>query len=177
MVALRVGGLDASYMGWIGSHTVSPSQSSKKSHAENKATLFHRVQFRLSQWQPALIVIEEPVDVNRSYGKARGVTGQARGTLFTQGEHYGLVLAAAVGIDIDDEKPVVPRVYAYPTNNHNKRPGWMMRGGRVAPRHETLERIRLVAKAIGAPEDVLDDEDVMMALGVLLYHLSERRET
>lgn len=164
---------DLARLVWIGHAVVRASASKLLSPAEQRAALGARVAYQLDNvWRPNVVVLEEPADARVGWeNSTRRVsrTGGAGGaTLFGLGAHFGLALAAAT--QWGHER----RVYSYPVNNYRGRPGWMQAGAaRPQSREATMARLRLVARAAGCTESLT--EDVLMALGVVYYHLAHHQ--
>lgn len=165
------------------------------SNAAAKCEMFARVHRLLTDWGITDVVVEEPSEVpTRAWVAASGqrVRGQSIGTVFWQGAHYGLCLAAARAT------ASVVNVWSYPPNTPKRRAkverdtgelvlGWMQGHAAVAtPRTTTLTAMRaLLVQLKQRPEHgvlpTLDElradvsEHERMALGVLAYHLNRER--
>lgn len=147
--------------------------------AERKARLYDRVRSEFANRPAQIVALEEPFDTGAGVweNRTRRVAGRAqRTTNFLLGEHYGLALGAARAACPD------ARLVSYPVNDYgrgrSRRPGWMQAGAsRPQSRDRTLENLRLVARAWGAPAALLDSEDALMALGVVRYHLEHHTAT
>jgi hypothetical protein len=159
-----------------------------------RSLLFFTVRETLLRWKPDLVVIEEPWDAQPMWGRDSGRTkGASRGTIFTLGSHFGLVLAAAASL------PSAPRIASYPVTSHppkRGRPGvlgWMQRRASRPPKGDVTrdECARLLRGLCARPatgaiadEDKISayvervrehEHDVLMALGVLTFHLDRER--
>lgn len=169
---------------WVGACTAAPSSSTKLTDAEQDARQGHAALELLDRWRPDLIVMEEPADVKVKTWQNAGRRGAGHGAamIFAVGRSYGvLLMAVAAYAMIRDERTV--RLVSYPVTTTKQgrargRLGWMQgRANLPTPREETLETARLFARAAGAPPGEItmpkggNDEDVLMATGVLLYHL------
>lgn len=159
---------------WGETKIVAPASRKNSSIAENKGDLFVNAEEAFQWWDLDHIVLEEPLNAAAHWGKQAGGRrsgrGEARGSAFGVGQHYGLVLAAAVHYQMAVRQPV--KVSSYPPTTHKGRLGWMDGGRGIPPRGLTLERMRLLGLSIGMDAKWLEDEDALMALGVLNYHLS-----
>jgi hypothetical protein len=179
--------------GWqyVASTELAPSTSAKLTDAEQDASLYLRVLDQLAAWRPELIVLEEPFDALGGVwaNATRNVKGHARGTSFGVGRAYGLLLAACaayhglhyaeVGRDL--------RIVSYPVTTTKEgrasgRLGWMQDTARTpTARDATLLTCRMALRAMGAPPAALatpkgnDREDVLLAFGVLAYHIGTAR--
>jgi hypothetical protein len=119
------------------------------------------------------VAIEEPVSIStRWISKRRGTPDiEGTGTAFRLGVAYGLVLSGVT--------PLLPtRIDAYPPTPYHGRTGWMG-GGR---RDRVLATCQLLWRDMAARGgcDTEPNEDTLMALGVVTYHLNvltgERRD-
>lgn len=172
-------------------HAIARETSSKRlTNAAAKSSLYTGVLRLLTEWRITDVVIEEPSDVTRSWKGAAGqkVRGQSTGTVFWQGAHYGLCLAAA------RQCPTVDRLWAYPPTTPKRSEkkerdtgepvrGWMQGYATVpTPRTLTLSTMAALLNQLKQrPESgvlpTLDElradvsEHERMALGVLNYHL------
>lgn len=163
---------DLEHARWVGHAVVRPSRSTKRSPAEQRAELGTRVGAQLLAWGPAMVVLEEPIDASAGWENATRAVGkathQARHTLFALGAHFGLALAAAARVSVGP-------IASYPVNNYHGRPGWMQAGGRRPQRRDdVLRALRYRARSFGCVDEL--SEDVLMALGVLCYHLTHHSE-
>jgi hypothetical protein len=159
---------------WAGSFRLHPSNSQKRTHAENDAHLFDRVQGQLVSWRvgfdrastprPMVAVLEEPYTQTASWKGAKG-EGRQTGTLFSLGKYYGLALAAC--------STLCGRVYSHPPTNDRRgqRTGWMQGSGRIQKRELTLLALRGLARQCGCMDPDALSEDEVMAFGVLKFHL------
>lgn len=157
---------------WAGSFRLHPSNSQKRTHAENDAALFDRTVRQLQYWrespplppQSLVAVLEEPYTQTASWKGAKG-EGRQTGTLFSLGKYYGLALAACVS--------ECRRVYSHPPTNDRRqqRTGWMQGSGRIQKRELTLLALRGLARQCGCMDPDALSEDEVMAFGVLKFHL------
>jgi hypothetical protein len=134
------------------------------------------------------VVIERPADIIlggfRSDKRSKG--GEAQDTAFGIGNHFGLLEAAAL------DARFVERVHCYQIRSHKVRGGefvigWMQRREKKCPpRENTLmhatARMRDLVKhpydgilRKAGPGSVYEDENVLMALGVLAFHCDRER--
>jgi hypothetical protein len=166
-----------------------------------RAQLFHRIREQLVAWRASVIVIEEPWDALASFGQGkRGKQGHGRGTLFSLGAHYGLVLAAASDLAWDVSIATYPVTSERRKERLVKKPGggmmmrakperigWMQRRNSKIPPHErvALECALLLRALKERPANGVlpsradlsreEDDNVYMALGVLNFHLDRER--
>lgn len=179
----------------IGVASVSASSAKAYTNAGARGTLMLRVRERLHAWGITDVAIEENSEVTKSWKGADGqrVTGQATGSAFWQGTHYGLCLGAACSL------PWPVHVWSYPPTTPRRKQGqrveratgepvlgWMQGRGRIAPRDLTLAGMRaLLGQLKRRPANgvlpTLDElrtdpvEHVLMGLGVLNFHLQRER--
>lgn len=178
---------------FIGSASITATSSKAYTNAGARGTLLTRVRDRLAFWSITDIVLEEPSEVTRSWVGADGqkVHGQATGTVFLQGAHYGLCLGAAVTL------PWSVRVWSYPPSTPKRQQkkerhtgdvvlGWMQGRGRMPARKLTLDRgaqlLRMVKQRplsgqlpTRAELDEEHSDHERMAIGVLNFHLARER--
>jgi hypothetical protein len=172
---------------YVSSTVMNVSRAGSRTVAENDANLFDRLTEFFEQVcdsdtsLPLSVVLEEPFDASTAW---RGHAHQRRGTASRLGTYYGLCLAAArAGVG-----SFIP-LASYPVTNQFKRPGWM----RGKTREVVLRDASAALKTMNAPYevtayDVVPDskrpgissvvyreEHVLMATGVVVYHLSQRR--
>jgi hypothetical protein len=165
---------------WIGSTSIDAGSSTKLTRAAVHARLFDRARNQFLQWGVVSVALEEPLDAMPKWSGR----GERRETMFGLGRYYGLVLAAAQACRAS--------VASYPvtTDPSKGRVGWMPThpGGAnkrltmTAPREQTLDTLHQFSLALRArphnglaitnPPRLPDDE--LMALGVLLYHLTRQ---
>jgi hypothetical protein len=169
--------------------------------AAARAGLFSRVRSQLAAWRPSLVVLEEPFDALPTWGKGKRTGGAARGTIFALGAHFGLCVAAAhdVGTIVHDLDR--PHIAAYAVTSAREktthttrgdrhkaeRIGWMQRReSRIPSREHVLAVHRQIFRELqhrphngvlptAAALRAVLDENITMALGVLLFHFDRER--
>jgi hypothetical protein len=199
LVALAVpnvgpGAYDIDRARFVGSASVTATSSKAYTNAGARGTLLLRVRAKLLEWRVTDVVLEEPSEVPRMQWTAadgQKVTGQATGTVFLQGAHFGLCLGACVSL------PWPVRVWAYPPGTPKRQQrkerdtgdpvlGWMQGRGRMPARELTLARCGDLLRQVKArPADGRiptaaeltreHSEHERMAAGVLNYHLARER--
>jgi hypothetical protein len=172
---------------YVSSTVMNVSRAGSRTYAENDANLFDRLTDFFGQVGvsdpslPLSVVLEEPFDASTKW---RGQAHQQRGTAARLGTYYGLCLAAARA-GVGSFCPLA----SYPVTNQLKRPGWM-RGKR---RETVLSDAAACLRTMNAPHEVYAfevvadpkrpgissvvyrEEHILMATGVVVYHLSQRR--
>lgn len=170
----------------VGITSVSASVSTQLSATEQHATLYSKLLDQLEVWQPDLVVLEEPWD-------NVPVRLQQQGTAFWLGMRYGLALAAAheLGADVVSYPVTSARAKEYTSTKRSTRVrparvGWMPQvpGGKnrqllmTQDRNVTLADLgdvcattfKLSNRRIN---ELVKQEDPLMALGVLRFHLMQ----
>jgi hypothetical protein len=187
---------DATHWRWRGSHVLGPSTRAGATPTQNKLrSLFVNAREWIAEQRAAVVVIERPAN-NRprgwdSAGQKKGRSESVE-TSYAMGEAFGMLACAAHSVGA--------RVLDYPATSSKRRgDGWMprVRSGplvHVAKREQTLDHLRTQAQALlmrsrnvssarsfqsAEARDAAAtlDENVLMALGVLLYHLSRQPRT
>lgn len=193
MVALAVDAdqpMNRLHWRWIDCATVAKAHSEKRSAAMNRLALYHRGKAQLETWNARLAVIERPADMG-GFVAVRGgqkQRGQTTGTAFAIGESYGMLAAAAMeaGCMVHDY-PVTSR-RADPSRDKAERIGWMpmvrtKNFTHVQQRAQTLDQLhdlsvelreRPFNGVLASDRTVRLDENVLMALGVLRFHLNRQ---
>lgn len=176
---------DAARWRWIGSAVITKSARTHATKAENALTLYWHAAKIIKAWGAVVCAIERPADA-RPYWKGQDQKGHGGGTLFGIGEAYGMIAAAAAVAGC--------RVYDYAVTSRAAKPGKPSRTGwmpttrtgnltHVLQREELLVRLHLRSVALRArpangmlSADRADnlDQNILMALGVLLFHLSRQ---
>ena len=157
-----------------------------RSVSERRSPLFTRTRDLLRLHRVTDVVIERPADIILGGFKSdkRGKGGEAQDTAFGIGNHFGLLEAAALDVNA--------RISCYQIRSHKVRGGeyvigWMQRRETKCP---PRERILLVTRAMmrelmrrpydgvirkGGPDSESENENVLMALGVLMFHCDRER--
>jgi hypothetical protein len=156
--------------------------ANNRSASQRRAPLFEKTRQYLSAHHVDEVVIERPADIILGGFKSakRKKSGEATGTAFGLGNHFGLIEAAALDADVD-------RITCYQIRTHGSEMGWMQRRASKTPAREQLllaARARMqdlakrpydgILRSTSAGSD-LDDENVLMALGVLEFHCDRER--
>lgn len=175
---------------WVDCVVVKKSTRTHATKAENELVLFRQAVPWMQQHEPAHIAIERPSDVGK-WASGQGQKGQGTGTAFGMGSAYGLMLAACAYVHCRVfDYPVTSRK-ENPAKNKKARAGWMpqMRGGahgqltHVQRRDLLLNDLHAAATQLRQrPHDGILrpdrgerlNENVLMALGVLRFHLSRQ---
>lgn len=120
-------------------------------------------------------------------GKARGSGGASRGTIFGVGVHFGLALAAASDIHTQPSIATYPVTTQKAKRGRDPQLGWMQRRNGHIPKHEdtalacALRLRELKARPVDGVLPTLEalnreeNDNVYMALGVLMFHLDRER--
>lgn len=156
--------------------------TNRRTHSQRRAPLFEKTRRYLVQHEVNEVVIERPSDIILGGFKSakRKKSGEATGTAFGLGNHFGLIEAAALDAGVD-------RITCYTIRTHEQPPksgqyvlGWMQRREKITPARElTLLRCRArLQDLLTRPYDGilrqlkgdLADENVHMATGVLQFH-------
>lgn len=188
LVALSV---DAARMGndeawrWVDHAAVSKSTRTHATRAENTLAMLRLTVPFLTLWAPYHVAIERPADIG-VWIKSRGgqkQRGQSTGTAFALGEAYGVLLGACASFQC--------RVFDYPVTSRKARPGKPERVGWMPQRSpgfamsrdallDQLHRLSVTLRAhpqngmLGPGRTERLDENILMALGVLRFHLSRQ---
>lgn len=181
---------DGSRWLWVASRTIAASARSQATKTENKLALFDHARAWLHVHGVAHAVLERPADnIPRGWkGKGQNKAGaQSAEVGFAIGEAFGMLASAARAAGC-------ARVFSYPATSAKEKPGkrkarvgWMpmTHTGRlvhVQAREKTLARLQQIANDIMAqpyggvllPIPPQLDENVLMAFGVLSFHLSRQ---
>jgi hypothetical protein len=175
---------------WVAHAVIHASASTKTTKIENKLTLAGKCVSFLNTVRAAYIAIERPADMEARVfipgGQGQAQRVNAMGTSFAIGEAFGILATAAHMSGL--------RVYAYPVTSrkasakHDERVGWMptVRTGNfshVMKRENLLSLLQSRAYAVrdrahlgrvyDRPNETLD-VNVLMAFGVLNFHLSRQ---
>jgi hypothetical protein len=153
-----------------------------RSASQRRAPLFEKMRQYFVQHDVDEVVIERPSDIILGGFKSakRKKAGEGIGTAFGLGNHFGLIEAAALDADVD-------RITCYQIRTHSNEMGWMQRREKKCPARElTLQRARARMKDLAqrpyngiitpvTAGSTLDNENVLMALGVLEFHCDRER--
>jgi hypothetical protein len=166
--------------------------------ARRQLTLFENIAGTLAEWQPDVIVLEEPADISANWAKKKGPgAGLGRTTAFALGRSYALALSAAYawphfspGYLTDWEAVETTEIHSYLVNGFKRtttrgtaRQGWYPRdGGRAMEKEQVLRLLTLRAGEMGrytGPQGVPVPltEDELMAFGVLCFHIGNVRSS
>jgi hypothetical protein len=168
----------------VGIGQASATTAKGYTRAGARGTMLNRIRQQLIDWQVTHVAMEEPSNQTASWKAAKGV-GRATGSLFYLGMHTGLALGAVITM------PWPVHVWSYPptTDKRKRGPvddeqvGWMQGRQPTIPKRElTLARMTslyrlLQQRPLDGVLPTLSDmranvsEHVLMALGVLNYHL------
>jgi hypothetical protein len=177
---------------YVDSTTCSKSSKQGASGAENELALFDKSLAFMLAHKAAVIAIERPADMAGKFIQERGgqkQRGQKTGTAFAIGAAYMACAAAGrcAGARVFDYAVTSARA----TKAHKERLGCMPmeRGGASGQLLHTMKRERLLEKlhersleirskplegVITAANSAQLDENTLMAMGVLLFHLSRQ---
>lgn len=177
---------------WIDGKKISKSSREHATKIENTLALYHKAHAFILAHKAVAVALERPADMEaRKFipgGQGQANRGQRAGTSFAIGEACG-VLAAAASV-------ARCRVYDYaatsrkanPSKNVSERRGWMpqvqtgnfthteRREMMLSELHDRSVKLRNrpADGVLRADRGSRLDDNILMALGVLLYHLSRQ---
>lgn len=175
---------------WVGGVKIAKSSREYATKIENTLALYHKALAFLVEHDARVVALERPADMEtrRFIPGGQGQKGQAAGTSFGIGEACGVLAAAgAVARCRVFDYPVTSRK-ANPAKNKAARFGWMptvqtgnfthteRRDMLLADLHDKSVRLRnRPYNGVLAPDrGARLNDNILMALGVLLYHLSRQ---
>jgi hypothetical protein len=194
--------IDSERPGWrdawrfVDAVAISKSSRQGATGAENELALFDKALDFMTRHRTQVVAIERPSDMAGTFIQERGgqkQRGQRTGTAFAIGAAYGVCAAAGrcAGARVFDFAVTSARA----TKSSRERTGWMpmVRSGRrdgrgggllhTMKREDLLEKLHERSLEIRArPLDGMSrdeyrerlDENILMAMGVLLFHLSRQ---
>lgn len=149
--------------------------------------LFEGVRRQLMAWKPTRVVIENPTDALATWGAGKRTMGARRGTIAALGAHLGICAAAAIAIDPDIELVAYHVTSRRDGKNRRGHIGWMQGNAPRPMAHEQVAREMgyLLRTLRERPHSGIlprrstifatPDDNVLMALGVLNFHLQRER--
>lgn len=148
--------------------TVARGSTVKLEAAESWPTLDRRFAGKFAEFFAAHgvaeVAYEDPVDARPTWQGQKGVRREGGETRYRQGAYYAAAVYAA---------PATARVFAYPVRGKKGRPGWQGKRTRPELLRTSYNFLRAVhALPVGAEPP---SDHVLMAVGVALYHIEQRR--
>lgn len=178
---------------WLSHDVISESSSKFRGKTENKLVrLFDEARAWITRHAPDYVVLERPADMEvRKFaqtGQGQGGRPNMAGTSFAIGEAFGMLAAAGYDASSTGTTHAYAATSRQASATKAERVGWMpnVRTGRFvhvmkretllyqlsARAYEIRNRAHL-GKTFARPNERLDD-NVLMAFGVLTFHLSRQ---